>query len=142
MENTYFSLKDLILAGAFLLSACGQHEVRDLQTRQDAVTNNWDRDRDELRQELVSLRRDIDEMLFEVGTRFSHTRGQEKKGLNEEIMELEVQRRKVQDSLNLLDVTATSDQELIHEYCRSVIAQIDGWFDRKAEMEDLARTGM
>jgi chromosome segregation ATPase len=144
MENTLNSLKFPVCLAAGLLfwTSCGQQEVRDLQTRQDEMTNSLDRDRDELRQELLSLRRDIDEQLIEAGTKFNASVSPSRSELEVELQELEGQRRKVQDALNLLDVVVDADQAMIHDHCRSVAKQVDGWFDWKAELEDMARFGM
>jgi hypothetical protein len=144
MENTLNSLKFPVCLAAGLLfwTSCGQHEVRDLQTRQDAITNTLDRDRDELRQELLSLRTDIDEQLIAAGTEFNASTHPSRTKLEVQLQELEHQRMKVQDALNLLHVVADTDQAMIHDHCRAIVKQVDGWFDRKAELEDMARFGM
>jgi hypothetical protein len=110
-----------------------------MQSRVDGALNDMDRDRHTVRLELIELRRDIDVRLLrtEEELRNEDLSPAVRSEKEELLLELQEQRNRVQQALLEVEDADEGSWQDVRKRSRTTTRQIDAWFDRQAEMEDL-----
>ncbi len=150
MNDRYSEIKRtgyylLVCLFAIAMASCGpQQEAQHLQTRVDNALNDLDKDRKAVRLELVQLRKDIDQRLLDIEEDLMREDIPEQQRADQEqlLQELQQQRFRVQQALIEVERADASEWEEVKDRSRNTTKQIDGWFDRQAELEDIRAHGL
>jgi hypothetical protein len=142
MYNERSIIRDMVMLVIIvaMFAGCGQQqETGQLQQRVDGALNDISKDRHTVRLELMELRRDIDVRILATEEELLNegmpvTRRAEKEDLHRELVD---QRNRVQQALLEVEAADESSWIDIRDRSRQMTRQVDAWFDRKAEQEDI-----
>ena len=140
MRSVNVVLFTMILTIGILLFACNEaNDTEGMNERVENALDDMDRDKGEVRKELMELRRDIDAraIAIEEDLRLKEldeeTRNEKEQALNE----LQENRNRVQQALTELENADRSSWHDVRLRSKDLTRAVDRWFERQAEKEDL-----